>query len=89
MTILFLSCSQEKTYQSGRDTVKSFGDGRYQILRGPSDKQILYDLSRQITLLDSQVEWDMKNGFVIFNGQKGSTPKSIRLNLKTNEIEKE
>ena len=64
--IIFIgfSCT-EKEYPSGRDTARSFGDGRFQILWGKSDIKVLHDCKTQRTILREIQNWD-KDGDIIY-----------------------
>ncbi|MGI6495437.1 MAG: hypothetical protein ACOX5G_14315 [Kiritimatiellia bacterium] len=56
LSLILLGCS-DVNYRSGRDTVKSFRDGRFQVLRTPKNTKILYDFQRQRTLANDVDEW--------------------------------
>lgn len=69
-------------YISGKDTVKSFGNGRYQIIKIPASIDgktktfnVLYDL-RDETAIESKIlkfKHDKKNGLVYILGDNGYT----------------
>jgi len=52
---LFIGCREVK-YKTGRDTIRSFGDGRYQIL-SMSGTQVLYDIKQQKEILRDVTNW--------------------------------
>lgn len=87
--ILFLGtgCTPEK-YPSGRDTVESFGDGTFQILRGPDRILSLRDESKPQyngRVIESNVlSYRRKGEFVYVIGESGYTV----LNYETGEVRK-
>lgn len=56
LLVLFAGCRDVK-YPSGRDTIKSFGDGRFQVLRVKGNKRTLYDVQQQQTIARSVEKW--------------------------------
>lgn len=100
LALILVMCSaliayQKVKYQSGRDTVVSFGDGTYQILRAPippaqsgSKPTFVYSLCNLDTdsdIEDNVIEYlQIKHDIFAF-GEKGYTV----LNYKTGEITQE
>lgn len=76
---------EEKKHPSGRDTIESFGDGRFQIL-GPSDTKSLYDGEAQdmtkASIEDNVYKYKVKGDLVYVIGQRGYTI----VNYRTGEI---
>ena len=56
LSILFFGCSDMK-YRSGRDTIKSFGNGRFQVLHASDQTKVLYDLQQQQTIARDIEDW--------------------------------
>ncbi|MFN2124606.1 MAG: hypothetical protein ACK2UP_14000 [Candidatus Promineifilaceae bacterium] len=58
-------------YNTGRDTVEAFGDGRYQVLQLPETK-VLYDLQEQQEILRHVTRW-RKEGDIVYlmAGERG------------------
>lgn len=86
LTMLILGCGHEQCYLSGRDTVKSFGDGRYQILRFPEDVEVLYDLQTQTEILRSPLNWKRYGNQVLVTGNKGLDTIHVQIDLRNNQI---
>lgn len=61
LSLILLGCS-DVNYRSGRDTVKSFKDGRFQVLRTSGNTKILYDLQQQKILANDVAEWKVVAG---------------------------
>lgn len=87
IAIVLIGCGREQHFKSGRDTVKSFGDGRYQVLRLPNDDQVLYDVQAQSEILRSPLAWEQSRRYVVFIGYKGSEEVRIQIDLNDNQIE--
>lgn len=80
-------CGQEQRYPSGRDTVKSFGNGRYQVLHLPDDLEVLYDLQKQEDVVRSPLSWETRGNLAQITGNKGSIKVRIQIDLRNNQIE--
>lgn len=63
VTAIIIGCS-DKNYRSGRDTVKAFGDGRFQVLRIRGKRNILYDLQQQRTIVYDVEDWSVVSNYV-------------------------
>lgn len=61
------SCTEQK-YPSGRDTVESFGDGRFQILWAPSKIKALHDGQTQETIVKDVKIWSKEGEFLYIVG---------------------
>lgn len=94
MCFVLIACQKVK-YQSGRDTIVSFGDGTYQILQVPiSPAQSgskptyvysLYNLNSDSEIEDNVIEYLQIKQNVYTVGEKGYTV----LNYETGEITQE
>lgn len=88
ISILLVGCSNiPKKYPKGRDTVESFGDGRFQVLKvGPDKILYLVDESKPQfngRVVESNVSgYTRKGEFVYVVGKGGYTV----LNYKTGEL---
>lgn len=88
---LFSSCQKVK-YQSGRDTVVSFGDGTYQIVRVPNPPESdnsqptytfsLCNLDTQGDIEDNVIEYLQIKPIIYIFGEQGYT----MVNYETGEI---
>lgn len=83
-TSLLIGC-RDVEYRAGRDTIQSFGDGRYQVLR-ISEHQVLYDLQRQEEVLRGVTNWLKSNEEIIL--MAGSQGPFVILHLNSNIAEK-
>jgi hypothetical protein len=64
-------CKKEK-YPSGRDTYKSFGDGRFQIGRLPHDELVLADCETQDTIIMNLYKYKTKGNQVFATSKEGA-----------------
>jgi hypothetical protein len=87
LTMLILGCGHEQRYLSGRDTVKSFGDGRYQILRFHGEVEVLYDLQTRTEILRSPLNWEKYGNQILVTGNKGLGTIHVQIDLRNNQIE--
>jgi len=65
-----LGCGVEQRIPVGRDTVDSFGDGTYQVLRSP-DRKVLFNCEHQRTILDDVKAWRRSGDDVYARGAYG------------------
>lgn len=81
--LFFLVGCEEKKHPSGRDTIESFGNGRYQIV-GVVNKRVLVDLDRNIrpSVEDNVYKYKVRGDLVYVIGQRGYTI----VNYRTGEI---
>jgi hypothetical protein len=64
VSILFLIGCQHKAYPSGKDTIESFGNGRFAVMDA-NGRKILYDHMRVKTLQTNIMSW-RKNGDYVY-----------------------
>jgi hypothetical protein len=75
---LLWGCSDQK-YPWGRDTMDSFGDGRFQVVRGPT-RLFLYDWEKHDSVVSYVKTWTSTAEFVFLVDGKGNCWK---VNYKT------
>ena len=61
--VLLSACSRVKN-PPGRDTIDTFGDGRYEILRSGTQGRIMYDSQTQTTISRDVIAWKRKGTLV-------------------------
>lgn len=84
--LMSAGCEREQRYLPGRDTIKSFGDGRYQVLRLSGDGKVLYDLKTQTEILHSPLSWKKYENRVLVTGKKNMDTISVQIDLRRNQI---
>jgi hypothetical protein len=57
----------------GRDTVDSFGDGRFQVHRSPAGNRLLWDEEQDIALLAVTFDWREEGEHIYAYGKDGET----------------
>ena len=84
---MFISgCEREQRYLSGRDTITSFGDGRYQVLRLPGDGKVLFDLKTQTHILRSPLKWEKHCDRILVTGNNGLDAIQVQIDLRNNQL---
>jgi hypothetical protein len=68
--LLMLCGCEEQKYPSGRDTKDSFGNGRFQVVRGPS-RFSMCDCERRVTVVDNVKNWKARAGYVFLVDANG------------------
>ena len=85
LTLLTCGCGHRK-YRSGRDTVKSFGDGRFQILRvvtKTSEYLVLDDVELNKKIAREVLGWKHKGPFVYAIAKE---PRYVIINLDSANV---
>lgn len=89
-SLLFvISClygCKEMKYNSGRDTIESFGNGRFQIIRVDGERKTLYDLEKQRTIVYKAVNWKKSKDYVYILEGRNST--FVVLNLENGNVQR-
>jgi hypothetical protein len=73
-------------YPSCRDTYRSFGDGRFQMMTTPGQSRRLVDVRNQEELLSKIDSWGVENEQVFFKGVFRGQRRLLVLDLEDNEI---
>jgi len=87
--LLFLNaCQGDVDYPSGRDTVKSFASGRFQILRMAREPNIFHDGKEQTTILDDVIDWTKSGKHVFLTGRLNGKARYVIFDIEneTNKI---
>lgn len=86
VVLLCSSCSSNKEYPSGRDTVESYGNGAYQVLKNSYSLSFV-NQRYESCLMDNVKAYEKKSNFLYVFGTHYDVPAWIKTDIKTEQSE--
>lgn len=84
--LLCTSCASRKEYSSGRDTVKSYGNGEYQLLKDSYSLTLVNQKYESCLMNDVEI-YENKNNILYVLGTHYNIPVWIKTDIKTGRSE--